>query len=129
MPHFVLIVVRAFTSSISRLPILSRFAVKHTKLALAHYRPIYFDVHINHLGLAWRYIAKNIFPFALTPCFVYIPCARCVMSRVPCGRDQVFLECSMSTWRLGERESCVSVLKSYFQVMVDLIPTTLVLSH
>lgn len=22
----------------------------------------------------------------------------------------------MSTWRLGERESCVSVLKSYFQV-------------
>ena len=31
-------------------------------------------------------------------------------------RDQVFLECSMSTWRLGETESCVSVLMSYFQI-------------
>eukprot|EP00904_Undaria_pinnatifida_P005416 jgi/Undpi1/2003/HiC_scaffold_12.g05390.m1 len=30
---------------------------------------------------------------------------------------KVFLECSMSTWRLGERESCVSVLKSYFQIL------------
>ncbi|CAM9861444.1 unnamed protein product [Ectocarpus fasciculatus] len=30
---------------------------------------------------------------------------------------KVFLECSMSTWRLGERENCVSVLKSYFQIL------------
>lgn len=27
----------------------------------------------------------------------------------------------MSTWRLGERESCVSVLKSYFQVMLSTV--------
>lgn len=38
-------------------------------------------------------------------------CYKCCMTY-----PQVFLECSMSTWRLGERESCVSVLKSYFQV-------------
>lgn len=38
-------------------------------------------------------------------------CYKCCMTW-----PQVFLECSMSTWRLGERESCVSVLKSYFQV-------------
>lgn len=125
MPCFVLIVVRAFASSTSRLPILSHSAVKHTKLELAHCQPTYFDVHTDHLCSHRGFTAKNN-PYALTPCFVCIPCARCVTSRIPCGRDQVFLECSMSTWRLGERESCVSVLKSYFQVMVDLLSTTLV---